>query len=220
MGGAFTRTLKLLMNLNYFPCAILSIKEYYFTLPPRLTMSDGNYVKREYYYVREIDRIEFLPLLRLSRWCQSCHSLCERTKFRNDNLTRSRRNSTQETHTSSEATARQSSPRPRGRVRRFLEKVKDGANRIKTRVSHSKNSRNRPIHPNVYHEGASLTPNLEDTQEALFKMHRRISMLLMVSRIHISNLSGYLIMLSGRSRMYIHMQRWHWARCLVQPKLS
>ncbi|KAG2357399.1 hypothetical protein BDR07DRAFT_372647 [Suillus spraguei] len=57
------------------------------------------------------------------------------------------RDSTQETHTSSEATPHQNSHRPRGRVSRFLEKVKDPPN-------HS------PVPPNAYHR-ASSTSNIE-----------------------------------------------------------
>ncbi|KAG2031201.1 hypothetical protein BDR03DRAFT_135037 [Suillus americanus] len=68
----------------------------------------------------------------------------------------SSRNSTQQTHTSSEGTARERSHRPRGRVGRFLDKVKNGANKL--RVSRSKDSRSRsPLPPNVNHERASLT---------------------------------------------------------------
>ncbi|KAG2340650.1 WD40 repeat-like protein [Suillus weaverae] len=75
----------------------------------------------------------------------------------------SSRNSTQQTHTSNEATAGASSHRPRSRVGRFLQKVKgsvkDGANRL---TSRSKDSRNRsPVPPNVDHERASSTPNIE-----------------------------------------------------------
>ncbi|KAG2362424.1 hypothetical protein BDR07DRAFT_1376502 [Suillus spraguei] len=60
--------------------------------------------------------------------------------------------SAQETHIASEATARGSSPRPRGRVGRFLGKVKEN---VKRRIS--------PRSPttNVSHEHASSTPNLE-----------------------------------------------------------
>ncbi|KAG2344492.1 hypothetical protein BDR05DRAFT_189862, partial [Suillus weaverae] len=68
-----------------------------------------------------------------------------------------------ETHTSNEAAAGESSRRPRGRVGRFLQKVKsgvkDGANKL---TSHSKDSRNRnPVPPNVDHERTSSTPNIE-----------------------------------------------------------
>ncbi|KAG2351399.1 hypothetical protein BDR07DRAFT_32913 [Suillus spraguei] len=88
--------------------------------------------------------------------------------------------SAQETHIASEATARGSSPRPRGRVGRFLGKVKEN---VKLRMSRSRNSiRDHspvPRTANVSHEHASSTPNLEvqaapsgaeveaDTQSAL-----------------------------------------------------
>ncbi|KAG1878012.1 hypothetical protein DFJ58DRAFT_740600, partial [Suillus subalutaceus] len=73
----------------------------------------------------------------------------------------SSRNSTQETSTSSEATARGSSHRPRGRVGRFLQKVKDGANKL--RVSRSKDSRSHsPAPPNVLLQCAPLTPNINE----------------------------------------------------------
>ncbi|KAG2040346.1 hypothetical protein BDR03DRAFT_949708, partial [Suillus americanus] len=74
-------------------------------------------------------------------------------------MTRSKRNSrdsTQQTHTSSEGTARGGSHRPRGRVNRFLEKVKSGVNKLRT--SRSRDSRSdSPVPPNVNHERASST---------------------------------------------------------------
>ncbi|KAG2336413.1 hypothetical protein BDR05DRAFT_1005889 [Suillus weaverae] len=76
----------------------------------------------------------------------------------------SSRDSTQQTHTSNEATAGASSHRPRGRVGRFLQKVKgcvkDCANKSTPR---SKDSRNRnSVPPNVDHEPPpSSTPNIE-----------------------------------------------------------
>ncbi|KAG1852862.1 hypothetical protein DFJ58DRAFT_399683 [Suillus subalutaceus] len=97
----------------------------------------------------------------------------------------SSRNSTQQTRTSSEALApggsvRGLSHRPRGRVGRFLKKVKD-----KLRISRSKDSRSRsPVPPNVNHEGASSTSaassavevtdtqlELRDAQESTKRMH-------------------------------------------------
>ncbi|KAG1834361.1 hypothetical protein DFJ58DRAFT_917992, partial [Suillus subalutaceus] len=85
----------------------------------------------------------------------------------------SSRDSTQQTHTSSEGTARESSHRPRSRVNRFLEKVKSGVNN------------DSPIPPNANHERASLTsaaPSrvqveaeaqsaLQDTREAAEGIH-------------------------------------------------
>ncbi|KAG2338716.1 hypothetical protein BDR05DRAFT_1041822 [Suillus weaverae] len=67
---------------------------------------------------------------------------------------RKSRDSTQQIHTSNEATAGESSRPPRGRVRRFLGDVKARL------TSHSKDSRN-PVPPNVDHERASSTPNIE-----------------------------------------------------------
>ncbi|KAG2090199.1 uncharacterized protein F5147DRAFT_724950 [Suillus discolor] len=49
-------------------------------------------------------------------------------------------------------------------------------------------------------------------------MHKRISILQTIFRTHISNPSKHLTLLSKSSRMYIHMQRWHWACCLVRLK--
>ncbi|KAG1836207.1 hypothetical protein DFJ58DRAFT_917728, partial [Suillus subalutaceus] len=73
--------------------------------------------------------------------------------------------STQKTRTSSEETARGSSHRPRGRVGRFPEKVRDGANNL--RVSRSKDSRSRsPAPPNVLHQCVSSTPNIIEVQAA------------------------------------------------------
>ncbi|KAG2362669.1 hypothetical protein BDR07DRAFT_1376320 [Suillus spraguei] len=67
----------------------------------------------------------------------------------------SSRESTQETYASSETT-RESSHRPRGKVRRFLSKVKDS---VKSRTSRSKDSCNfSPVPPN---ECASSTPNIQ-----------------------------------------------------------
>ncbi|KAG1855346.1 hypothetical protein DFJ58DRAFT_745500 [Suillus subalutaceus] len=80
----------------------------------------------------------------------------------------SSRDSTQETHTgtSSEATARESSHRPRGGLGRFVEKVKDGANKLK--ILRSKDSRSRsPIPPNAYHQRAPSTSNIIEVQAAL-----------------------------------------------------
>ncbi|KAG2343516.1 hypothetical protein BDR05DRAFT_963087 [Suillus weaverae] len=66
--------------------------------------------------------------------------------------------STQQTHTSNEATAGESSSRS---VSAEDQGVKDGANRL---TSHSKDSRNRnPVPPNVDHEPASSTPNIENS---------------------------------------------------------
>ncbi|KAG1844513.1 hypothetical protein DFJ58DRAFT_27102 [Suillus subalutaceus] len=156
----------------------------------------------------------------------------------------SSRNSTQDP----EATARESSHRPRGRVGQFLKKVKGGVNKL--RISRSKDSTSRsPVPPNINDERISstlvqTTPSvveadtqsaLQDTQEAvqhmhslsgpaynrgllLPKTHKRISMPLTISRTHISSPLGYSILLSESSRMYIHMRRWHWACCLVQRK--
>ncbi|KAG2367106.1 hypothetical protein BDR07DRAFT_361807 [Suillus spraguei] len=86
-----------------------------------------------------------------------------------------------------ETTAQASSHRPRGRVHRFLDKVKGGANKLR---SLSKDSRSRsPALPNVSHdERASSTPNiavqgveveahtqsesaLQDAQQATARMH-------------------------------------------------
>ncbi|KAG2339592.1 hypothetical protein BDR05DRAFT_938889 [Suillus weaverae] len=75
----------------------------------------------------------------------------------------SSRDSTQQTHTSNEATAGGSSHRPRGKVGRFLQKVKggvkDGANKLTSRPKDSR-SRN-PVPPNVDQEPASSTPNID-----------------------------------------------------------
>ncbi|KAG2069139.1 hypothetical protein BDR04DRAFT_719073 [Suillus decipiens] len=78
-----------------------------------------------------------------------------------------------------ETTARESSHRPRGRVRRFLEKVKDGANKLKSVspracvisvleynqhcIERSNDSRSRSLAPpNACHdEYASSTLNIE-----------------------------------------------------------
>ncbi|KAG2357401.1 hypothetical protein BDR07DRAFT_372741 [Suillus spraguei] len=154
------------------------------------------------------------------------------------------RNLTQEIET----TARESSHRHRGKVHRFLEKIKDGANKLRLRSRDSGSRSSTPL--NVYYdERASSTPNLEvcshtcppvpalskfwwlrrlrvwkwrlvyipnryfrmhnELQKACWavrhKAHRRISMLLIVYMTHISNPSGYLTLLSGGSRMYIHM---------------
>ncbi|KIK35711.1 hypothetical protein CY34DRAFT_16857 [Suillus luteus UH-Slu-Lm8-n1] len=97
------------------------------------------------------------------------------------------RDSTKETHISSEAPTRGSSHRPRSKVGQILGKVKgsleDGVNKLRTR---SKDSRNRsPVPP---HEHASSTPNIKaapsdveveadlqsvirDTQQAAKRMH-------------------------------------------------
>ncbi|KAG1859617.1 hypothetical protein DFJ58DRAFT_286078 [Suillus subalutaceus] len=100
----------------------------------------------------------------------------------------SSRNSARETRISSEATDRGSLHRHRGRVGRFLEKVRDGASNL--RVSRSKDSRSHsPAPPNVLHQHASSTPNileaapsdveweadtqsaLRDAQQAVQRMH-------------------------------------------------
>ncbi|KAG2354924.1 hypothetical protein BDR07DRAFT_578348 [Suillus spraguei] len=99
------------------------------------------------------------------------------------------RDSTQETHTSSEATPRQNSHRPRGRVSRFLEKVKVGANKLRASMSPRDPPNHSPVPPNAYHR-ASSTSNIElqvapsgveveantrstllETQEAIKYMH-------------------------------------------------
>ncbi|KAG1846608.1 hypothetical protein DFJ58DRAFT_915374 [Suillus subalutaceus] len=83
----------------------------------------------------------------------------------------SSRNSTQQTHTSSEGTARESSNRPRSRVGRLLEKVKDGANKL--RISRSKNSRSRSLAPpDIEVQAAPSGVEVEaDTQSALRDAH-------------------------------------------------
>ncbi|KIK38627.1 hypothetical protein CY34DRAFT_14919 [Suillus luteus UH-Slu-Lm8-n1] len=68
----------------------------------------------------------------------------------------SSRDSTKETRTSSEASTRGSSHRPRGRVNRLLGSIKEGVNKFRTR---SKDSRSRsPVPP---HEHASSTQDVE-----------------------------------------------------------
>ncbi|KAG2066757.1 hypothetical protein BDR04DRAFT_51667 [Suillus decipiens] len=72
---------------------------------------------------------------------------------------KSSRNLTPEIEASGSASG--SSHRPRGRVRRFLQKVKDGANKLRP---HSKDSRTHsPAPPNVHDddEPASSTPDIE-----------------------------------------------------------
>ncbi|KAG2067891.1 hypothetical protein BDR04DRAFT_825325 [Suillus decipiens] len=73
------------------------------------------------------------------------------------------RDSSQETHTTSEATAPGSSYRSQSRFRRFLSKVKGN---VALRISRSKDSRSRtglvPSNANVNHERASSTSNVED----------------------------------------------------------
>ncbi|KAG1867251.1 hypothetical protein DFJ58DRAFT_911672, partial [Suillus subalutaceus] len=117
----------------------------------------------------------------------------------------SSRDSTQETHTSSEATARESSHRPRGKFRQFLGevkgRVKDGVHNLRT--SHSKDSRSRgPVPPNVHHERASSTPNteaqvapsgveveagtqsaLQDAQQAVQRMHPLLGPVITVASV-------------------------------------
>ncbi|KAG2107521.1 uncharacterized protein F5147DRAFT_761311 [Suillus discolor] len=72
----------------------------------------------------------------------------------------SSRDSTRETHTTSQATAPGSSHRPRGRIGRFLKKLKEDAKKLKRR---SKDSRSHsPAPPNARREErASSTPNIE-----------------------------------------------------------
>ncbi|KAG1851344.1 hypothetical protein DFJ58DRAFT_427154 [Suillus subalutaceus] len=97
---------------------------------------------------------------------------------------KSSRGSTQQTHNSNETTAGEGPHRTRGKVNRFLGKVKDGVNKL--RPSRSKDSRSRsPVPPNVNQEGVSTTsaaPSgveveadtrsaLQVTQEAVEVMH-------------------------------------------------
>ncbi|KAG2353382.1 hypothetical protein BDR07DRAFT_1383215 [Suillus spraguei] len=80
------------------------------------------------------------------------------------------KSSTQRDSTQETGEASGSSHRPRGKVGRFLQKVREGAKKLK--ISRSKDSINRnPVPPN---EGASSIPNLEapsgveaDTKSAL-----------------------------------------------------
>ncbi|KAG1837504.1 hypothetical protein DFJ58DRAFT_145428 [Suillus subalutaceus] len=89
----------------------------------------------------------------------------------------SSRVSTQQTHTSSEGTARESSHRPRGRVGRFLQKVKGGVNSLRT--SRSKNSRSHsPVPQNGRASSTSAAPSrvqveadAQSAREAVEDMH-------------------------------------------------
>ncbi|KAG2369129.1 hypothetical protein BDR07DRAFT_852877 [Suillus spraguei] len=73
------------------------------------------------------------------------------------------KSSTQPPHTTSEATAPGGSHRPRSRVGRFLQKVREGAKKLK--ISRSKDSLNPS--PVLLDERASSTPNLETTPSAV-----------------------------------------------------
>ncbi|KAG1874759.1 hypothetical protein DFJ58DRAFT_323125 [Suillus subalutaceus] len=95
--------------------------------------------------------------------------------------------SIQEILTTSEATACESSHRPRGKFRRFLGEVKDGVNKLKISRSKDSRSHSQAVLPNVYHKHTSSTsvqaaPSgveveadtqsiLRDAQEAVKCMH-------------------------------------------------
>ncbi|KAG2341525.1 hypothetical protein BDR05DRAFT_990896 [Suillus weaverae] len=184
---------------------------------------------------------------------------------------RKSRDSTQQTHTSNEATAGESSRPTRGRVRRFLGDVKGSVKDTMTRLtSRSRDSRNRnPVPPSVDHERPSSTSNIEvqadpsgveeeantqsalqDAQEAAKRIHPLAGPAITVAsyaqdapadlnaaytfqdkclkplRIFdsvIGDLANVWALLSIGTELipfhsYIHMQRWHLAYCLVQPK--
>ncbi|KAG1857504.1 hypothetical protein F4604DRAFT_1197067 [Suillus subluteus] len=153
-----------------------------------------------------------------------------------DQSRNSGKNPPPENRAPSEAAAGESSGGRRGKIRRFLGKVKN----VTKKISHSKGSRGRdPVLPNVDRGGASSIEDttsgverradpksaLEDAIEAVkdmnllsgpvtsavsaAQMHQRNSKTYIICRPHISNLSGYSTSLSRSLQMCIHTQRLH-----------
>ncbi|KAG2335673.1 WD40 repeat-like protein [Suillus weaverae] len=83
----------------------------------------------------------------------------------------SSKDSTQQAHTSSKATAGESSHRPRGKVGRFL-----GKDNVNLRISRSKDSCNRsPVPPNVNHERAKIILAQADHDATVLKLLEKLS---------------------------------------------
>ncbi|KAG2362777.1 hypothetical protein BDR07DRAFT_1376235 [Suillus spraguei] len=162
------------------------------------------------------------------------------------------RDSAQDPHATTEPTVPGSSHRPRGKVRRFLEKVKDSANKLKG--SDSLDRRPVPPNPNINHEsapnltaqtapsavGVEAVPSvLQDVQEVANHMHslsepatgivsdvqgaqQGLDSLDNFQDTYLKPLKIFDTVIAEIANVCrcIHMQRWHWAYCLLQPKLS